>query len=111
MRRKEYKNNDNFNPHWPFIFSAIIDSLDLRELGLSGRQFTFTWASRRQISTFEKLDRILASVDWEQKFSPASVHALTRSGSDHTPLLLDQGEQAHLGNKVDFSFELSWLTH
>jgi endonuclease/exonuclease/phosphatase family metal-dependent hydrolase len=78
-------------------------------LGLSGRQFT--WASRRQISTFEKLDRILASVDWEQKFSLASVHALTRSGSDHTPLLLHTGEQAHLGNKVDFSFELSSLTH
>jgi hypothetical protein len=45
IRRKEDKNNDNFNPHWPFIFNAIIDSLDLRELGLSGRQFT--WASRR----------------------------------------------------------------
>jgi mannosylglycoprotein endo-beta-mannosidase len=37
------------------------------------------------------------------------VQALPRSGSDHTPLLLDTGEQAHLGNKVDFSFELSWL--
>jgi hypothetical protein len=37
MRRKEDKNNDNFNSRWPFIFNAIIDSLDLRELGLSGR--------------------------------------------------------------------------
>jgi chemotaxis regulatin CheY-phosphate phosphatase CheZ len=26
------KNNDNFNPRWPFIFNAIIESLDLREL-------------------------------------------------------------------------------
>jgi hypothetical protein len=26
-----------------------------------------------------------------------------------TPLLLDSGEQAHLGNKAQFSFELSWL--
>jgi hypothetical protein len=30
---------------------------------------------------------------------------------DHTPLLLDTGEQAHLGNKIDFSFKLSWLKH
>jgi hypothetical protein len=107
MRRKEDKNNDNFNSRWPFIFNAIIDSLDLRELGLSGRQFT--WASRRQVPTFEKLDRILTSVDWEQKFLLASVQALPRSGSDHTPLLLDTGEQTHIGNKVEFSFKLSWL--
>jgi hypothetical protein len=37
------------------------------------------------------------------------VRALTRSGSDHTALLIDSGEQAHLGNKAQFSFELSWL--
>jgi hypothetical protein len=59
--------------------------------------------------TFEKLDRILVSVEWEQKFPLASVNALTRSGSNHIPLLLDSGEQAHLGNKAFFSFELGWL--
>jgi hypothetical protein len=107
IRRREEKNNENFNPRWPFIFNAIIESLDLRELALSGRQFM--WANRRENQTFEKLDRILMSVEWEQKFPLASVHALTRSGSDHTPLLLDSGEQAHLGNKNFFSFELAWL--
>lgn len=45
IRRKEEKNKDNFNTRWPFIFNVIIESLDLRELALSGRQFT--WASRR----------------------------------------------------------------
>jgi hypothetical protein len=30
-------------------------------------------------------------------------------GSDHTPLLIDSGEQAHIGNKSQFSFELSWF--
>jgi hypothetical protein len=34
---------------------------------------------------------------------------LTRAGSDHTPLLIDSGEQSHHGNKPKFSFELSWL--
>ena len=37
------------------------------------------------------------------------VHAMTRSGSDHTPLIIDSGKHAHLGNKAMFSFELSWL--
>jgi hypothetical protein len=66
IRRKEEKNNNNFNTRWPFMFNAIIESLDLREIALSGRQFT--WASRRTILTYEKLDIILASVDWENKF-------------------------------------------
>jgi hypothetical protein len=40
-----------------------------------------------------------------------TVRALTRSRSDHAPLLLDSGNQAHIGNKAHFSFELSWLKH
>lgn len=48
-------------------------------------------------------------MEWEQKFLLVSVRALSRSGSDHTPLLLDSGEQTFLGNKKNFSFELSWL--
>jgi hypothetical protein len=74
---------------------------------MSGRQYT--WASRRTTPTYEKLDRVLASVEWEQKFPMVSVRALTRSGSDHTPLLIDAGIRAHVGNKSRFSFELSWL--
>ena len=54
-RPQEEKNNTNFNARWPFIFNAIIESLNLREIDLSGRQFT--WASRRETPTFEKLDR------------------------------------------------------
>ena len=51
----------------------------------------------------------MASVSWEQKFPLVSVRALTRSGSDHTPLLVDSGDQAFKGNKFHFSFELAWL--
>ena len=107
MRKPEDKSNDNFNPRWPFIFNAIIENLNLREIALSGRQFT--WASRRSNPTYEKLDRVLASIDWEQKFPLVSVRALPRSGSDHTPLLIDTGRQAHHGNKSRFAFELSWF--
>jgi hypothetical protein len=109
IRRQEEKNNDNFNARWPFIFNAIIESLDLREIALSGRQFT--WANRRENPTYEKLDRILASVSWEQKFPLVSVRALSGSGSDHTPLLLDSGDHAFKGNKFYFSFELAWFKY
>jgi exonuclease III len=107
LRKPEEKSNDNFNPRWPFMFNAIIENLNLREIALSGRQYT--WANRRVIPTYEKLDRVLASVEWEQKFPLVSVRALSRAGSDHTPLLIDSGSKAHRGNNARFSFELSWF--
>jgi hypothetical protein len=55
------KDNNNFNSCWPFVFNAIIESLDLREIALSGRQFT--WANRCPIPTYEMLDRVLSSVE------------------------------------------------
>jgi hypothetical protein len=84
LHRQEDKNNDNSNTRWPCVFNAIIESLGLREIALSGCQFT--WANRCSIPTYEKLDRILTSVEWEQKFLLVSVRALTRAGSDHTHL-------------------------
>jgi hypothetical protein len=37
IRRQDEKNKDNFNDRWPFIFNAIIESLDLREIAISCR--------------------------------------------------------------------------
>jgi hypothetical protein len=71
IRRQEEKNNDNFNARWPFLFNAIIETLDLREIIMSGRQYT--WASRREVPTYEKLDRVLTNVEWEQKFPLVTV--------------------------------------
>jgi endonuclease/exonuclease/phosphatase family metal-dependent hydrolase len=56
---------------------------------MSGRRFI--WANSMHNPTFEKLDRILVSTEWEQKFPLAKVMALSRDISDHTPLLLDNG--------------------
>jgi hypothetical protein len=82
--------------------------LNLRELEMTGRRYT--WANFAEVPTYEKLDRVLVTTDWEQKFSLASVQALTREISDHTPLLLDTGEPSHRGNVRNFKFELAWLT-
>ena len=89
------------------MFNTIIGSLDPREIELSGRKFT--WANTLPNPTFEKLDRVLASVEWEQKFPLVTVQALSRGISDHTPLLVDSGEAMHMGNKNTFSFELAWF--
>ena len=70
----------------------------------------YTWANYAEVPTYDKLDRILVKTEWEQKFSLASVQALTREISDHTPLLLDGGEPSHRGNVRNFKFELGWLS-
>ena len=105
IRRREEKNNDNFDGRWSFMFNTIIESLDLREIELSGRKFT--WANALPNPTYEKLDRVLATVEWKQKFPLVTVQALMRGISDHTPLFVNSGEQKHLGNKNTFSFEMA----
>ena len=81
--------------------------MDLREIELSGRKFT--WANAMTNPTFAKLDRVLASVEWEQKFPFVTVQALSHGISDHTPLFLDSGEATHLGNKNRFRSSLLGL--
>jgi endonuclease/exonuclease/phosphatase family metal-dependent hydrolase len=67
----------------------VINGLDLRELELSGRQYT--WANNLQSPTLEKLDRILVSMEWELKYPLVTVNALPRIISDQSPLLLNLG--------------------
>jgi hypothetical protein len=51
---------------------------------------------------------ILLSKDWELKYPKATLPALTRGISDHTPLLLDIGLPSQQSPSM-FKFELRWL--
>jgi hypothetical protein len=61
-----------------------------------------------QTTTYEKLDRILATTEWELKFPKVTVQTLARGVSDHMPLLLDTGAPSQQ-NAYMFKFELAWL--
>jgi hypothetical protein len=37
------KSRGKFDTHWPFLFNIVIDSLELREVSMGGRQFN--WAN------------------------------------------------------------------
>uniref|UniRef100_J3KUY4 Reverse transcriptase domain-containing protein n=1 Tax=Oryza brachyantha TaxID=4533 RepID=J3KUY4_ORYBR len=104
LRDSTEKNNDRFNNRCPFLFNAVIDSFDLREIAMTGRQYT--WANSLTNPTFEKLDRVLMTTEWELKYPLVSVHALDRAISVHTPLLLDMGTEAFIGNRKQFKLEL-----
>jgi hypothetical protein len=85
----------------------VIDSLDLREIEMSGRKFT--WENSHKVPTYEKLDRVLISTEWEQNFPLATVDALSREISYHTPLLLSTMEKPKVRSQPPFRFELGWL--
>ena len=106
IRRPDEKNNDNYNDRWPFLFNAVIDSLNLREIEMSGRKFT--WANHLQNQTFKKLDRILVCTDFETMYPLTTVLALTREISDHTPLLFSTNNLSS-SYQPQFKFELGWL--
>jgi hypothetical protein len=76
-RRQEERNSNNFNTRWPFIFSAISESFDLREVTLSGWEFTLV--CRIEVATYEKLECVLSNVAWKQKNSLFLVRALTHT--------------------------------
>ena len=106
IRRPDEKNNDNYNDRWPFLFNDVIDTLNLRELEMAGRKFT--WANNLQNQTFEKLDRILVCTDFESKYPFSSVRALSRDISDHTPLFYSTNRPSP-AYQPQFKFELGWL--
>jgi hypothetical protein len=54
IRNLQEKNNHRYDDMCPFLFNAVIDGLDLSELELSNRKFT--WANSRETLTYETLD-------------------------------------------------------
>ena len=74
---------------------------------MSGRQYTLAGPGENPI--FEKLDRVLVSTDWEDKFPLSTVEPRDRDISDHTPLDLNTGASTHLANQRPFKFERRWL--
>jgi hypothetical protein len=107
LRHPSEKNNDRYEERWPFLFNAIIDGLNLRELEMSGRKYT--WANNLAAPTFEKLVRILMTTEWEEKFPLSTVQALSREILDHTPLLLKSGDDTTRSSQPMFKFETRWL--
>jgi endonuclease/exonuclease/phosphatase family metal-dependent hydrolase len=85
------KSKGQFDDHFPFLFNVVIDTLDLREVSMIGRQFT--WANNLPEPTYEKLDRVLMDSDWEDKYPMVSVRAIERIEAllDHAPILLTTG--------------------
>ena len=98
------KKNGNLNRRMMAKFRRVLAELDLKELYLNGRRYT--WSNERERATLERLDRVFTSVDWEVEFPASFLSALSSSISDHCPLLLNLAAQLRLGRR--FRFETFW---
>ena len=90
IRKASEKYKSGSPRHWSFLLNAILEQAGVRELDMNGRQFI--WGNNMHNPTFEKLDRILCSTEWEETYPLTQVTTLTREKLDHTPLYLDSGD-------------------
>ncbi|KAM0857912.1 hypothetical protein ACQ4PT_048153 [Festuca glaucescens] len=85
-------------------FRRALDDLELRDLPLNGRRFT--WSNERENPTLEGLDRVFCSVDWEAGHPNCLLTCVATLISDHCPLLLHT-EVTHCQHRR-FHFEPFW---
>jgi hypothetical protein len=98
------KNNANLNRRMMGKFRKLLAELELKELYLNGRRYT--WSNERESGTLERLDRVFSTVDWEVAFPSSFLSAMSSSTSDHCPLLLTLALQ--FGSRKRFRFESFW---
>jgi hypothetical protein len=91
---------------WSDIFNSIINTCALREIHMTGGQYT--WSNNHAVPTLEKLDRFLMSSSWEDLFPLVTVHKLVSEVSDHNPLILDTLDIREKSR--EFRFEKRWLS-
>jgi hypothetical protein len=101
----EEKNNDRLNRAMMARFRSFAQEHEIKDLYLHGRRFT--WSSEREVPTLTRIDRALASVDWDLMHPDSILQALSSSVSDHAPIHLSLS--AAFRPKRRFKFEAFWL--
>jgi hypothetical protein len=103
--KPEDKNNNNVN--WALMgrFSRFVNDLELKEIPLLGRKYT--WSNGRESPTMIKLDRVLCTSDWEGMYPDCLLQSHASQMSDHCPLLL--GLKDGIKGKRRFHFESFWF--
>lgn len=74
MRKPEDRNREGADLNEIFLFNQAINKLDLIELPLHGRQFT--WTNMRFPPLLERLDWFFTSISWTTKYPDSIVKTL-----------------------------------
>jgi hypothetical protein len=100
------KSNGNGNVNRRFLnqFRQVLEELEVKELHLHGRRFTWTSGSRTPMQT--KIDHVFVTKEW-LLYTNCQLQAGSSSILDHYPMILtcNPFHQAYKG----FHFESFWL--
>lgn len=86
-------------------FRAALNVLEVDELRLHGRRFT--WASTCHQQTQTKIDHVFCTTDWSLLFPQCHLRAASTSISDHCAMILTG--QVSQSSYKGFRFENYWL--
>jgi exonuclease III len=100
----EDKNNANINRAMMGRFRRLIHDLELKEIPLVGRKFT--WSNERNVPTLVKLDHVFCTASWEEIHPDCILHSNSSELPDHCPLALHLNEDVK-GKRI-FHFESFW---
>lgn len=69
-------------------FRKFFGNAGLIKLGYSGSRFTWCNIRMGAARVWERIDRVLATTDWLQRFSGYQVQYLSRMASNYCPILI-----------------------
>lgn len=95
------KSNSNLNRRLMSAFRDTVQDLELKELNLRGRKYT--WSND---TTQMRIDQAFCSVEWDLMLPGCMLQALSSLVSDHAPLLL--AGHCHIPTFRGFRFESFW---
>jgi hypothetical protein len=105
ISRQQDKSNGRINRSLISRFQRAINHLQLRELNLIEKRFT--WSNNHTTPTMSRIDKALCSSYWENIFDNPILQALSSSTSDHCPLLLTPHSAPPFQPK--FRFHAFWV--
>ncbi|XP_060202298.1 uncharacterized protein LOC132630740 [Lycium barbarum] len=91
-------------------FAFCKNSCDLQDIDFRGSPFTWWNGRAGEDCIFKRLDSILVNNQLQEWLGNLQMEHLSRTGSDHAPLLLTTGEQVQQFSKP-FIFLKFWVDH
>lgn len=86
-------------------FKIFIDNMEVLDLPMMGRRFT--WTNFQDNAIHNRLDRFLVSLEWVEKFNIAQW-GLARPISDHCPVMIHDGIKDWGLHKLLDGLDVSW---
>jgi hypothetical protein len=89
----------------------MVDVCGLKDIGFTGRKWTYEKKVSGGSFCCVRLDRALVSAEWNSRFPLASVSHHAVAASDHGPILLVWSRETQRLRKRRFRYEVMWESH